>query len=109
MFTKRELQDAIAECESKPSSYANCEKLAVFTSLYRMYFADEEYIEPVEPANLEPVSVQNKIQITSGSEFMQAISGRDWTVLLGILDELMDTIKVLQPRLYDAVMQKLRE
>lgn len=109
MFTKRELQDAIAECESKPSSYASCEKLAVFKALYQMYFADEEHIELVKSVKPEPISVQNEIQITSGSEFMQAVSGRDWAALLGILDELMDTIKVLQPRLYDAVMQKLKQ
>ena len=81
----------------------------MFTALYKMYFADEEHIEPVQPVKTGPVSAQNEIHITSGSEFMQVVSGRDWTVLLGILDELMDAIKVLQPRLYDAVMQKLKE
>ena len=40
---------------------------------------------------------------------MRLISGKDWSALLLILDELMDSVNVLQPRLYDTVMRKLRE
>ena len=38
MVTERELLDAIRECESAPSSFRSCERLAVFYSLYdRLY------------------------------------------------------------------------
>ena len=29
--------------------------------------------------------------------------------VMGLMDELMDTLQVIQPRLYDAVMRKLKE
>lgn len=99
MVTEQELLAAISECENAPSSYQNCVKLSVFYSLYDKLFADKSENQ-VKAVNIEPVSE---------SEFMQVIAGKDWSSLLIILDELMDSIKVLQPRLYDAVMRKLRE
>lgn len=106
MITENELLEAIRECESSPSSYQKCEKLAVFYYLHDKMFGDPEE---------KPAATQEQIAgfppqaEKSGSEFMRAISGKDWTSLLAILDELMDTIKILQPRLYDAVMRKLQE
>lgn len=102
MFTKRELCDAIEECENAPASFQNCEKLAVFYSLYDRLFAEK-------PVEIEQRSVKNEVQTSANSDFLRVIAGKDWTSLLVILDELMDTIKILQPRLYDAVMQKLQE
>ena len=102
MFTKRELCDAIKECESAPASFQNCEKLAVFYSLYDRLFAEK-------PVESEQRSVKNEVQTTADSDFLRILAGKDWASLLVILDELMDTIKILQPRLYDAVMQKLQE
>ena len=90
MFTERELCEAIRECEGAPSS---------FHALYDKYFADDAETR-VKTPEIRPVS---------DSEFMTLIAGKDWSSLLAILDELMDTVKILQPRLYDAVMQKLRE
>ena len=99
MFTERELCEAIRECEGAPSSFQNCEKLAVFHALYDKYFADDAETR-VKTPEIRPVS---------DSEFMTLIAGKDWSSLLAILDELMDTVKILQPRLFDAVMHKLRE
>ncbi len=102
MVTERELLDAIRECESAPSSYRSCERLAVFYSLYdRLYGSAAE--APKKHAKTAD------IRSVSDSEFMRLIAGKDWTDLLLILDELMDSVKILQPRLYDTVMRKLRE
>lgn len=102
MVTERELREAIRECESAPASLQSLEKLAVFYTVYDKNFADktESSEKPTKSIDVQPVS---------DSEFMRLIVGKDWTSLLVILDELMDTVKILQPRLYDAVMRKLRE
>lgn len=102
MVTERELREAIRECENSPASLQSLEKLAVFYTVYDKIFADstDSSEKPTGSTDIQPVS---------DSEFMQLIVGKDWTSLLVILDELMDTVKILQPRLYDAVMQKLRE
>lgn len=40
-------------------------------------------------------------------EFARAIDGREQSEILPVMDELMSTLNVIQPRLYDAVMNKL--
>ena len=43
-----------------------------------------------------------------GSEFAMCVNGKCFSEILPFLDELMDTIKVIQPRLYDAFIAKIR-
>lgn len=102
MVTERELREAIRECESAPVSLQSLQKLAVFYTIYDKNFADntESSEKPTKIIDVQPVS---------DSEFMRLLVGKDWTSILVILDELMDTVKILQPRLYEAVMRKLRE
>lgn len=42
------------------------------------------------------------------SDFLSAVSSKDPRETLLIIDELMETLKVLQPRIYDIVLRKLR-
>ena len=43
----------------------------------------------------------------SGSEFLEAVSGKDAASVLSVMDEYMDTIKVLYPKVYDTIMNKI--
>lgn len=43
-----------------------------------------------------------------GSEFAACINGRCFGEILPFLEELLETVKVVQPRLYDAFMRKLK-
>lgn len=43
-----------------------------------------------------------------GSEFAMCVNGKCFSEILPFLEELMDTLKVLQPRLYEAFIAKLR-
>jgi hypothetical protein len=45
---------------------------------------------------------------TSESEFGKAIEGIDTNEIIKLMDELMDAVKVMNPRLYEAVMRKIR-
>jgi hypothetical protein len=44
----------------------------------------------------------------SGSAFAQAINGRPQEEIWPLMDEMMDTIHAIHPRLYSAVMDRLR-
>lgn len=99
MISRRELEKAIAECENGAETYQNCEKLAVFYQLHDRLYGEKEEVAPV--MRVQPY--------TSNSEFMQVIEGMDWNGLLEVLDELMDSLSILNPRLYNAVMRKLTE
>ena len=107
MITEQDLQEAIAECEGVRNPNANtCIKLAAFYTI-------REHLFPVERAVSYPerYSFADAPTTTyrSDSEFGQTIAEMDIGDVLKIVDELMDTLHVMMPRLYDGVLRKLRE
>lgn len=102
MFSKNELINAIDELEHAPATYQNAEKLAVFYLLY-----DHLYIEK-EPVNRFEQVKEVTINRYEGSEFFEAISDKDAAQVWQVLDELMATIQMLQPKLYQATIDKIR-
>ena len=42
-----------------------------------------------------------------GSEFLQALTGKPQRAVWVVMDELMDTLGVVNPRAYDGVMRKI--
>ena len=64
--------------------------------------------EKTEPAFYQAASGFNPvINYDSGTEFSKAITGRDPSEIMPVIDELMSTLQVLHPRLYDGVLNKL--
>ena len=104
VITKYDLEAAIAECQGRKNPDAKtCIMLAAFYTIRREMFGEEKNAEH----SYAPAPIRNTIEIDSESEFAKAIDGRDQTEIMPVLDELMDTIRIIQPRLYDAVMMKL--
>jgi len=103
MFTKNEILDAIDELEEAPATYQNAEKLATFYSLYDHLFVKQEPMNRIE-------SIREVIVGKYGdSEFMRVIEGKKAEDIWSVMDELMQTIRMLQPRLYNATIEKLKE
>lgn len=44
-----------------------------------------------------------------GSEFMRAVDGKSVEGVLSVIDEHLEALRVVQPRAYDAVMDRLRD
>lgn len=107
MITEHDLDAAIAECQGKRNPDANtCIKLAAFYTIKRELFREEKNAE--QPAySYAPAPDRKVIEIDSDSEFARAIDGRNQYEILPVLDELMSTLKVIQPKLYNAVLDKL--
>lgn len=101
MFTKRELENAIAECESNPSSFNDCQKLAAFYTIYQYRFAEKESKESRE------IYTETVINDYGNSEFFNTIRGRDAESIWAILDELMSVLKAVNPKLYNATLRKI--
>lgn len=53
------------------------------------------------------VGDENTINYNGDSEFLQLINGRDQSEVLPVMDELMSTLQVINPRLYNSVLRKL--
>lgn len=102
MLNRRELLNAISECESSNESFQNCQKLATLYILYDHLYA--------EPATTEPQRVRTEvIETDKESEFMQLINGKRIEPVLDLVEELMETIQILQPRVYDSALRRLRD
>ena len=105
MITRQDLETAIAECQGKRNPDAKtCIMLAAFYTIKREMFGEEKEAEHYSYA---PSPIRNTVDIDSGSEFARAVNGMALDEFLPVMDELMDTLQILQPRLYDAVMAKL--
>lgn len=106
MITESDLNTAIAECQGKRNPDAKtCMMLAAFYTIKREMFGEEKHAEsPSYSYAPAPVAV---IEADGNSDFARAIDGKEQEEVIPILDELMQTLSVIQPKLYDAVMAKL--
>ena len=103
MITKRDLEAAIAECQGKRNPDAKtCIMLAAFYTIRNEMFGGEK-----PDYSYAPAPIRNTIEIDSDSDFARAVNGREQDEVLPVINELMETLNVIQPRLYDAVMVKL--
>ena len=103
MFTEQELLEAIDECQNRlPKTFSTAEKLAVFyTILDHFKQAEDGYLMSRDP---EPEKVIGKY---GTSEFYLAVQGKDSTKVWSIFGELMDALKVLNPKLYSRTIERL--
>lgn len=102
MISKRELEEAIRECESSPASSQTCQKLA---ALYTIY--DHHYRQPIETREQveEPI-----IAYKSDTEFSSVINGKNPEKVWAVMDELVDKVlQTINPRLYQSVLRKIEE
>ena len=96
MIRESELHEAIAECRAEKNPNANtCMKLASYYTILD-HMPSYSHKEPPE-----------QVRYNSGSEFSNAIQREDINRVLDIMDELMDALKVLSPRLYRATLNKI--
>lgn len=103
MFSKRELLAAIDELEASPATYQNAEKLATFYSLY-----DHLYVEKEPMSRIESVR-EVTIDRYGDSEFLEAITDKNPEGIWMVMDELMSTLQALNPRLYQATMDRIKQ
>lgn len=104
MFTKVELMDAINELLEGKNSIQNCAKLsAIYTVLDHLYPPNELMSGYSGDANY------NSIGRYGNSEFLKSIAGHDQKDMWLLMDELMQSLSVVYPRLYDCVMRKISE
>ena len=112
MITEQDLQAAIAECQGQRNPTANtCIKLAAFYTIRNELFGDKEQ-RPDKPLGYSfasgPYGNNDLISFESDSEFGRLVNGKQSSAVWPVIDELLDTLKTLYPRLYVAFMNKLK-
>lgn len=108
MITERDLQDAIAECQGERHPNAStCIKLAAYFTIYdHLYPKQAEKAEELPQTIFQTVD-EDIIGSYGDSEFYRAINGRKAADIWAVMDELMETIQIINPKLYDGVMRQL--
>lgn len=99
MFSEAELSKAIDELEKTPVTYQDAEKLATFYILY-------DHLQNKRKADIESIR-EVTIDRYNGSEFYRLISDKNAKMVWEIMNETMEIIKVAQPEIYNAVVNRL--
>lgn len=108
MITEHDLREAIAECEGirNPTS-STCVKLAAYYTLLD-HLVDEQPVRSI-PSYSYAEPPEHTIVFESGTEFGETINGMNIDRVLDVMDELLSILEAMNPRLYDAVIRKLKE
>lgn len=101
MVSKKELQNAISECLNEPFTCSKCQKLADFITVYEYLYG--------EPKDHGKTVTESIVEYNGETEFASAINGKNSVKVWSVMDELMEAVKVLQPRIYDSVLQKIKD
>lgn len=91
MILRKDLEIAVRELENSQPTYQTCAKLA---DLYII-------LDHLKDGYSESSRKQ--------SDFLKAIEGKDIGALMDIMDELMETTQILNPRLYNVVIMRINE
>lgn len=51
--------------------------------------------------------IENKINVKGDSDFLKMVNGKDQEKVFLVIDELMETIKILHPRMFNSVIDRI--
>lgn len=120
MISKKEIIEAIEHYKNAPATIDTCKKLAaLYTVKDHLYCEDEpehngnRHREISNYSGAQPPEYREekaKIQVSDAtSDFLIRVDGMDAKTFWKVMDELVETIKIINPRLYDAFMRKLND
>ena len=114
MITEQGLLAAIAECQGERNPNANTAvKLAAFLTIKQAMYGDQQPPQAeskvqVPAYSYAPSAERETIGDYGKSDFLQAVNGKDPGDVWPIMDELMDTLKMINERVYNSIMRKIK-
>lgn len=102
MIDENEIRKWIARLETEESSWSNYEKLAVLYTVLNQQGGEDE-----RPAPVMYSAAPAPVNVTGDSDFLRAVANADTEKAWIIMDELMDSLKIVNERVYNSVMRKL--
>ena len=107
MITEKDLLLSIDDCLQEPITGSKRSVLADLIIIQNYLFG--EPIEDNRGYSYENRVEKSIIQTNSDAEFLQLVNGKDINSVLDVMQELMEAIKILQPRMYDSVLTKIQD
>lgn len=100
MITQKEIDEAIKEVAEEMQNYNDCQKLATFLTLKDLLYPKyRQYIETV---------TETVVDYEGASEFSSVVNGKVAVDVWRVIEELMEAMKWLYPRIYNQVIEKIK-
>ena len=116
MITEKEIAQAIKECLREPVTGNKRAVLADLIIIQDYLFGEPMQAQeapqqmPMQSYSEPPLEqVENYIQTSGDSEFLKAVDGRKADKVWKLIDELVEAVKILQPRMYTTFIDKVQD
>lgn len=86
-------------------TYSSCGKLADLYTIRREHTAPER--QQAEAAVQTASEIPARVRASGSSDFMRVVAKVDFGAALDVLDELMSTLEIVNPKAYKSVMRRL--
>ena len=116
MITEKEVEQAIKECLREPVTGNKRAVLADLIIIQDYLFGEPmQAQEATRPSPMQSYSappmeqVETYIQTNGDSEFLKAVDGRKADKVWKLIDELVEAVKILHPRMYTTFIDKVQD
>ena len=116
MITEKEVAQAIEECLREPVTGNKRTVLADLIIIQDYLFGEPILSQevqqpmPMQSYSAPPIEQVEKYIETSGdSEFLKAVDGRKADKVWKLMDELVEAVKILHPRMYTTFIDKVQD
>ena len=116
MITEKEIEQAIEECLREPVTGNKRAVLADLIIIQDYLFGEPMQAQeapqpmPMQSYSAPPIEQVEKYIETSGdSEFLKAVYGRKADKVWKLMDELVEAVKILHPRMYTTFIDKVQD
>lgn len=116
MITEKEIEQAIKECLREPVTGNKRAVLADLIIIQDYLFGEPmQAHEAPQPTHMKSYSappieqVETYIDTTGDSEFLKAVDGRKADKVWKLIDELVEAVKILHPRMYTTFIDKVQD
>jgi hypothetical protein len=118
VITEKEVANAIEECMREPVTGTKRSVLADLIIIQDYLFGDPAPRRDVQqqiPIELHSYSappleqVEKYIEVNGDSEFLKAVDGKKSDRIWKLMDELVEAVKILHPRMYATFIDKVQD
>lgn len=109
MVDENEVNRWIARLETEESSWKNYERLAVLYAIRDQQSSSRERALPTAYSAYSAAPAPVNVETYGDSDFLRAVANIPPDKAWEIMDELMDSLKIVNERVYNSVMRKLEK
>jgi hypothetical protein len=119
MITEKEVTRAIEECMRDPITGNKRAVLADLIIIHDYLFGNPSpKPEPVQipmqsysppPIEASATEIQTIVETSGDSDFLRAVDGRKADRVWRLMDELVEAVKILHPRMYSMLIDKIQD